>query len=380
MTKNESTYRISWIAIAALAWEIFFWILIAGLLFLLGYLDNGSLTRLDFFTPEAFWLYLLMLPLTGVYFWNLIRVNKLSESFGSGIRKMILRPVDNLSTFLRFFFFRNTFAFLILSLAQPVFGTKKVSGTIESLELVICLDVSASMDVKDISDDLSRLDVSKRAIVQLINNLHGEKIGICVFAGGAYVQLPITSDYSAAKLFVNDITTSIMSNQGTNINAALSTANDMFTDQKCSKGIIIVTDGENHEEKPTSIFEIVKKKNITVNVLGIGSKSGGPVPINPDRPELGYKKTPLGTTVVSKVNREFIQSIASKGKGMAILSDDEFPDLSPLLTEINQMKRTKLRDLQFDMKENRYRIPLFAALVCWLVFLFMDKKLLSKRS
>ena len=160
---------------------------------------------------------------------------------------------------------------VFLSLAQPVFGTKKVSGTIESLELVICLDVSASMDVKDISDDLSRLDVSKRAIVQLINNLHGEKIGICVFAGGAYVQLPITSDYSAAKLFVNDITTSIMSNQGTNINAALSTANDMFTDQKCSKGIIIVTDGENHEEKPSSIFEILKKKNITVNVLGLKS-------------------------------------------------------------------------------------------------------------
>jgi Ca-activated chloride channel family protein len=210
-----------------------------------------------------------------------------------------------------------------------------------------------------------------------VNNLHGEKIGICVFAGGSFVQLPLTSDYSAAKMFITEIETDMISNQGTNVASALRTSVDMFSPDKTSKGIILVTDGENHEEDPKDVLKEIKEKKIHLSAFGIGTTTGGPVPVNPHRPELGYKTTAAGRTVVSKVNPQFISSIASEAGGSATMSSDPFPDLSQLLTEINQMKRTKVRDLQFDIQENRYQIPLFAAIIFWCLFLIGSKGILN---
>jgi Ca-activated chloride channel family protein len=350
-----------------------FWALTGGLLYLLGFLDNGAITKMGFKNEGALWLFMLLLPIVGIYLFNLQSTNKIATGTNPNLQKLVLTPVNSIHSFLRFFLYRNTFAFLVLALAQPVFGTKKVSGTLESMELVVCLDISNSMNTKDISKDLSRLEISKRAIIQMVNNLHGEKIGISLFAGSAFVQLPLTTDYNAAKLFISDITTGMISSQGTNIAAALETSRDMFSEQKTSKAIILVTDGENHETDPRSILASIKEKSIALSILGIGTTSGGPVPVNPDRPELGYKTSSTGMTVVSKINPSLLRSLASQGGGSATISNSEFPDLRELLTEINQMKRTKLRDLQFDMKENRYRVPLFAALLFWLLYLFLNR-------
>ena len=114
------------------------------------------------------------------------------------------------------------------------------------------------MNTKDISKDLSRLEIAKRAMVQLVNNLRGERIGICLFANQAYVQLPITKDYGAAKLFIKEIETDLVSSQGTNVKAALEVSNEMFSEDRTAKGIIMVTDGENHEENPSAILKKIK--------------------------------------------------------------------------------------------------------------------------
>lgn len=371
MTDQDFTYRIKRILLTVLAWEIIFWIVTSVFLVLLGYLENGSAERIGFRYENALWLLILLVPVLAVYFYNLHDTNRIALQTGSNLRHLVLTPVSSKKSFFRFFFFRNAFVLLILALAQPVFGTKKVSGTIESMEIVVCLDVSNSMNTKDLSKELSRLQIAKRAVIQMLNNLHGEKVGVCVFAGSAFVQLPLTTDYSAAKLFINEIETGIISNQGTNISAALSTTSGMFSEQKSSKAIILVTDGENHEEDPSKQLAEIREKKIGLSVLGIGSSSGGPVPINPDRPELGYKTNSIGMTVVSKVNAGLIRSLAAKGGGTAVISSSEFPDLGELLTEINQMKRTKLRDLQFDMKESRYQVPLFGALIFWAMYLFL---------
>lgn len=381
MNSPSFTYRLKLILTGVLVWEIIFWLSTGLLLFLVGYLDSSATgEQVGFKEPEAFWLLFLLIPIFGLYLYNVYSTNNLAQTAHPSVRKFILQPVSSLNSFLKYFFFRNAVVFLIFAMAQPVFGTKKVSGTIESLELVVCLDISNSMNTKDVSNELTRLQIAKRALTELVNNLHGEKLGIAVFAGGAFVQLPLTADYSSAKLFITEIETDMISNQGTNISAALSTSMAMFSKEKTTKGIILVTDGENHEENPTDVLKEIKKQKIQLSVLGIGTTQGGPVPINPERPELGYKKTATGQTVVSRVNPSFIQSIANQSGGYATLSSDPFPNLSDLLTQINQMKRTKVQDLEFDIQENRYQIPLFAAAIFWCLFLVWSKGTFSMKN
>ena len=284
-----------------------------------------------------------------------------------------MQPVSTINSFLRYFLLRNAVILIIIALAQPVFGKKKSAGTVENLEIVVCLDVSNSMNTRDISKEMSRLKISKRAIIQLINNLHGERIGICLFANNAFVHLPITTDYGAAKMFVNDIETSMISSQGTNIDAALNVSIEMFSKEKTGKGIILVTDGENHETNPAKVLSEIRKSQIQLSVLGIGTKQGGLVPKNANRPELGFKKTATGKTVRSKLNEKFIRKIAVKGGGKASISSNEFPDLSGLLTQINRMKRTKINNLEFDIKQERYQVPLLISLVFLLAYLLWSK-------
>lgn len=378
MNSPNYTYRLKLILAGVLVWELIFWTLTGLFLFLIGYLDPSATgEQVGFKEADNFWLMLFLLPILGVYLFNIYSNNNLASSAHPTVRKFILHPVSSLNSFLKYFFFRNAIVCLIFAMAQPVFGTKKVSGTLESLELVICLDVSNSMNTKDISKDMSRLQIAKRALNEFVNNLHGEKIGIAVFAGSAFVQLPLTNDYNSAKMFINEIETDMISNQGTNVTAALSTSIGMFSPEKTTKGIILVSDGENHEESPDVVLKEIKDKNIQLCVLGIGTAQGGPVPINPYRPELGYKTTAAGRKVISRVDEKFIQSIASKTGGFASMSSDEFPNLSDLLTQINQMKRTKVHDLEFDIQENRYQIPLFASLFFWCLFLVWSKDIFS---
>ena len=315
-----------------------------------------------------------MIPVSGIFIFNLLRSNKMASSTNARVAKSYLRPVSTMSAFLKFFFFRNAVVLLIIAISQPVFGTKKVKGTAESLELVVALDISNSMNTRDISPDLSRLDISKRAIIQLINNLHGEKIGIALFANNAFVHLPITSDYGAAKLFIEDIETELISSQGTNISMALGISSKMFSKQKTTKGIILITDGEDHEGNLDKSVKELKEKNLQLSILGIGTKKGGLIPKNPYRPNQGYKADARGKTVVSKLNEQFIEDLASKTGAASNVSSSEFPDLSALLTEINQMKRTKIDTLEFDIRQQRYQVPLFLAILFWLAFLLWSKK------
>lgn len=380
MSKQSYSYNTKFLVLTIIVWEAIFW----GLYFLitnsLGLLtDSKSGTglnaeRLLYKSPETFWMLGLLIPIIGAFLYNAYRNNRGSQNLPQRVVQSYLKPVSNMNSFLRYFLFRNAIIFLIIALAQPVFGKKKAAGTVDDLELVICLDVSNSMNTRDISPDISRLDISKRAILQLINNLHGERIGICIFANNAFVQLPITRDYSAAKMFITDIETAMISSQGTNIDAALKVSLEMFSKERTGKGIIMVTDGENHEQSPNKILADIRKSKVQLSVLGIGTKRGGLVPKQPGRPELGYKKTATGKAVLSKLNESFIRNIASKGGGKASLSSSEFPDLSALLTQINRMKRTKIDNLEFDIKQERYQMPLLISLVFWLAYLLWSKK------
>jgi Ca-activated chloride channel family protein len=372
------TYRLNWILVAIIMWEIIFWGLYYTVFKTIGASDHkAGIDQLMFKSPKVLNLLFVIIPITLLYLINVIRHNKLVNSMTDKTVKAFMKPVSTFSSFMKYFLFRNAIGLLIIALAMPIYGKKKISGTSESLELVICLDISNSMNVRDISSEDSRLEISKRALIQLINKLHGEKIGLCLFANNAFVHLPLTTDYAAAKLFISDIETNMISSQGTNINDALTIATDMFSNEKTTKGIILVTDGENHEQNPAEVLKKIKENNIQLSVLGIGTKKGGLVPKNPHRPEAGYKTDPLGKTVVSKLNPSFIKKIAKLGGGKASISSSEFPNLSALLTQINQMKRTKIDTLDFEVKEERYQIPLILSFVFWMFYLLWSRRYLN---
>lgn len=374
MSRKQYTYRFSHLLIGAFITELVFWLLLYVVLSIFGYFDNdGSGKQIDFRFQDATWLFILIIPFWLVQFYSLRRANLLVYSVGKTVQKHIFSPVSTRYTLIKAFLFRFFMGALILAMAQPVFGTKKVSRTMESLELVVCLDISNSMNTCDIEEKNSRLDISKRALIELINNLHGEKLGLCVFANEAFVQLPLTIDYHAAKMYINEVETSMLSNQGTNIKAAIETAENMFSKEKTSKALLIVTDGENHEEDPSEVLKLLREKEIQLSVLGVGTEKGGLVPKNPERPELGFLSTSLGTSVLSKVNPVFIKKIASLGGGTASISDSRFPNLSRFLTHFNQMKRTKIPQMEFDIKENRYQVPLVIALIFMVLFLVVPK-------
>lgn len=369
MSKSNFTYRIRIILTGVVIWEIIFWIMLLLILFLFGFFDGTSISdQVAFKNTGYLWLNLLLIPIAGLYLFNLSTTNSIAKQVAPTVRQYLLLPVSTFHSFLRYFFFRNAFVFLILAMAQPIYGNKKLHGTVKSLELVVALDISNSMNTKDVDNRFSRLEVAKRALIQLINNLHGEKIGISVFAGGAYVQLPLTSDYYGAKMFINEIESSMISNQGTNIAQALKTSVSMFSGAKTTKGIILVTDGENHEESPNAILQTIVDDNIQLCVLGIGSEQGGLIPKNPDRLELGHKRDQNGVQINSKVDEKFIYEIASNAHGYATVCRDPFPNLIGLLTQINHMKRTKIDNLEFNVKENRYQLPLVCSLLFWGLF------------
>ena len=230
------------------------------------------------------------------------------------------------------------------------------------------LDVSNSMNTADITDKTSRLEIAKRAANGLVNELSGERVGIVIFAGNAYSYLPVTKDYAAVKLFLQDLESKMVSAQGTNLDDALTESFQLFTDEKAEKLVLLMTDGENHQDMPGDILDKFTAEGIQLIAMGIGTKKGGLVPNVPGDKTYGYKRDAEGKVVVSKVNRKLITELAEKSGGTAYYVDSPFPNLSDILTEINQLNKGNFRDLKIEIAKNFYRFPLMLGMCFWLLY------------
>lgn len=366
MTKEFSwAYRklVLWTLIA----EVAFWAASAIVYFL--FFASGS-TELQFLHPHLFWMFLSIPAILFVYLRRWRWKSNLYESYrGMGRTRMLWVTFHPVRYFLQYFFLRNILFFLIIALAQPIMGNRKVKGQKRVLDLVICLDISSSMNTMDMEGD-SRLTVAKRGISQLLNNLKGERISVVVFANNAYTQLPLTMDYGAAKMFVNEIETDMISDQGTNIGAALRVAQTQFIDSESGHAVLVITDGEDHEQLWRDQVNQIVKKKIELSYFGIGTEQGGLIPIDPQDPAMGYKRDG-GSTVVSRLDVNGLKRMAEASNSPVYFAGSAYPDMISVVNELSSVKTSTVKSMEFTVQRNYYQIPLVIAFCCFMAYLFV---------
>lgn len=367
------TYRLKVLSLFIAVWEFIFWILAYQLLYLLGFFSTKSGEKINFLYSEYAWLFLLVIPLIGGLLYFSIKRNKFIKGLtDKRLATTFLKPVSTKFLITRYFFTRNIWVLLVIALMQPVFGERMVQGKASGVELVFALDISNSMNAKDMTQKTSRLTAAKRAITQVVNRTNSAKVGMIVFAGSVYPHLPLTPDKSLAKLYVDQIETDLISNQGTNTGLALDLAADSFTKDPLQKAVILITDGEDHEGGVDEALEKLSSQDIDLHVLGLGTEKGALVPADANSSSSGYLKDKMGQSVISKINEDLIFSLADKSNGEAIISSDAYPNVSSILTLINNSNATNEVDLEFKVKENRYRLPLILALVMMAMYYFIS--------
>ena len=305
---------------------------------------------------NSYFLYgLILIPLFIILFFSLMRwKRKALKRFGT--MSVINRLIPDFSkerTILKFIFLIIAYVFLIIGLANPQIGSKLVKGERKGIDIMIALDVSNSMLAEDIQPN--RLEKAKQAISKLIDKLKNDRIGIIVFAGKAYTQLPITSDYAAAKMFLSTIDPTIVPVQGTAISEAIRLATKSFNDENHNKAIIIITDGEDHEGQAIEETKQAVDVGISVFTIGMGLPDGSPIPLYNGNKQLGYKKDKNGNTVVTKLNESILQQIASEGNGIYVRANNTSAGLRTIFQKINKIEKKEYENRIFSDFESRFQ-------------------------
>lgn len=271
-----------------------------------------------FENPIYLWLLLIIPVLVVIWLIGSRQRRKKLRRFGDlSLLKSLMPDVSAYRPHIKLILLLAALAMLIIMLARPQMGTKISHEKRNGIEAIIALDISNSMKAEDVEP--SRLDKSKMLIENLVDHFTNDKVGLVVFAGDAFVQLPITSDYVSAKMFLQNIDPSLIQMQGTDIAQAINLSMHSFTNQdNIGKAIIVITDGEDHEGGAIQAAQAAKKAGINVFILGVGSTKGAPIPTD----DGGYMKDSHGETVMSALNEQMCQEIAKAGSGTYIHVDN----------------------------------------------------------
>ena len=324
--------------------------------------------------PEYFWALWLIPVLTVFFIFSRIQRARALRKFGDREIMAYLMPnASGVRPTLKFIILMLALGAFILGAARPQFGSKLKTVKREGVEIIIALDVSNSMMAEDIQPN--RLERAKRAIDRLISRLKDDKIGLIVFAGDAYTQLPITSDYNSAQLFLSTINTSIVPVQGTAIGAAIDLATRSFTqNEESSKAIIIITDGENHEDDAVGAATEAAKQGIIVHTIGMGLPQGAPIPVNAGG-QTDYRRDREGKVVITKLDEVMLEKISAAGNGIYLRASTANVGLDDLLDEINEMDKTEMESRVFAEYEDQFQYFFAAGLILLLLeFLIMERK------
>lgn len=328
---------------------------------------------------------LILIPVLWIMWIVIIRLQKNSwNNFGD--RNLVQRLIPRVSYRLKnwkFILLLLAIGSLFVSLSNPQIGSKLEKVQRKGIDMIIAVDISNSMMAEDIKPN--RLTRAKREISKLVDKLQGDRIGVIVFAGKAYTQLPITTDYSAAKMFLSSVSTDFISTQGTSIASAIELARTTFKEsvdenKERNKAIIIITDGEDHEEGALEQAKEAAEEGIKVYTIGMGKPNGAPIPVYRNGRKVGHKKDREGHTVISKINEPLLNSIAEDGDGIYVRANNSNAGLKTILDEINKMNKTEIETQTFKDYESRFQIfAAIAILLLMLELLLGEKKALKKR-
>ena len=293
--------------------------------------------------------------------------------------KLLKRLTPTRSSFkstLKLLFFLAGIAFLILGLVNPKIGTKLETVKREGVDIVFAVDVSKSMLAEDIAPN--RLEKAKRLVSEIINQLASDRIGIIAYAGQAFPQLPITTDYGAAKMFLQSMNTDMLSSQGTAIKDAIELASTYYDDEEQTNRVLfIISDGEDHSEGSTiDAVDLAVEEGIRVFTIGVGKTKGAPIPIKRNGVVESLKKDAQGEVVITKLNESVLEDIADEGNGEYINGANTDEAVEFIKEQLNQMDKKEFEAKQFAEYKDQFQWFLAAGLL----FLFLDIFILDRKT
>ncbi len=318
---------------------------------------------------EPLYLYLLLvLPfLVAFYLYSNYRRRKKLRQYGDPVLMAHLTPaVSKYRPDVKFWLMWSALAMIIFMLARPQFGSKMETVKRQGVETVVALDISNSMLAQDVTP--SRLEKSKKLISRLVETFNNDKVAMIVFAGEAFAQLPITSDYISAKMFLESISPSLIATQGTDIRGAIDLAMKSFTpNEGVGRAIVLITDGENHEGGAVEAAKAAAEKGVRVFVLGVGSPDGSPIPVEGTNE---FRRDKDGNVVVTRLNEEMCREIAQAGNGMYVRVDNTNNAEKALNAEINKLAKADVETQVFTEFDEQFQV------LAWLALLLLAAELM----
>ncbi len=317
--------------------------------------------------PDTLYLLVIIPLLIILWAWGRARRKRRLQEFGDiAVLEQLMPSVSLKRPIWKFYLTLMGVIAMIFVIAGPQFGSKLQSTKQQGIELIIALDVSKSMLAEDIKPN--RLERAKQAISQMVDKLGNDKIGMIVFAGDAYTQLPITTDYTSAKMFLSSINTDIVPTQGTAIGAAINLGIRSFGPPKdISRAIIVITDGENHEDDAIKSAQAAQEKGILVYTIGMGTTKGVPIPTGGNN----FMKDREGKVVITKLNEKMLQEIAIAGGGKSIRANNTKVGLNELLREINKLEKSEIEAKTYSEYDEQFQRIAWIALFFLILELFI---------
>lgn len=322
------------------------------------------------FAQAQFLLFLLLIPVFFIIQAVIFKVrSRRIRKFGDeALVSMLMPSYSRSKVWVRLSFFSVAFFFFIIGLSRPQIGAKLKEHQTKGAEIMIVLDVSNSMLAEDYSPN--RLDRAKLAISRLVDKLRDDRIGLIVFAGNSFVQLPITTDYVSAKMFLNSISTESVPVQGTAIGEALNTALRSFSHQsEKSRAVVVITDGENHEDDPVAVAKQAADMGVRVFTIGVGSPEGKPIPMNGE-----LLKDKDGEIVVTRLDEKVLQDMAVAGNGLYVRAGNNEFGLNPIIENIQRMDDEKYSSIVFEEYDEQFMYFLGIALVFFVLEMLIGER------
>jgi len=313
---------------------------------------------------EISFIYLgLIIPILFLVFLIFRRWQKKSirKYFDINTIKFLSQEISNSKPLLKFIIISFALLMLVISLVNPKIGTELKTVKREGVDIVFAIDVSKSMLAEDIAPN--RIIKSKRIVSELFNNLGSDRVGIIAYASTAIPVLPITTDFSSARMFLESLNTDMLSSQGTSIAEAINLSKNYFNDENQTNRVLcVISDGEDHEIQNNDLSDIAKEAGITIISIGVGSPNGAPIPIKENDIVKSYKKDDKGEVVITKLNENILKDMATQTGGIYFKGDNTNSVVSSIVDELKEMDKQEFESKQFVSFKDQFQWFLFVGL------------------